>query len=65
MFGLYELAVLFLILSLPLFIIALVDILKHDFPGNDKIVWLLVVIFLPFLGPILYFLIGRQKRIKT
>lgn len=64
MLGLFELIILILILALPLFIICLVDILKHDFPDNDRIVWLLVVIFLPFLGPILYFLIGRQKRIK-
>jgi hypothetical protein len=27
----------------------------------EKIVWVLVVIFLPVLGPILYFFIGRPK----
>ncbi|MBC7350097.1 MAG: PLDc_N domain-containing protein [Candidatus Aminicenantes bacterium] len=64
MIGLSELIILFLILPLPLFIIALVDILRNDFPGQEKIVWLLVVIFLPLLGPILYFIIGRKKRIK-
>ncbi len=62
MIGLSELIVLFFILSLPLFIIALVDILRNDFPGQEKIVWLLVVIFLPLLGPILYFIIGRKKK---
>jgi hypothetical protein len=64
MIGLSELIVLFLILPFPLFIIALLDILRNDFPGQEKIVWLLVVIFLPLLGPILYFFIGRKKRIK-
>jgi hypothetical protein len=28
---------------------------------GEKIVWVLVVIFLPFLGSILYFLLGRPK----
>ena len=28
---------------------------------GEKIVWVLVVIFLPFLGSILYFFIGRPK----
>jgi hypothetical protein len=29
---------------------------------GEKIVWVIVVIFLPVLGPILYFFIGRPKR---
>ena len=28
---------------------------------GEKIVWVIVVIFLPVLGPILYFFIGRPK----
>ena len=28
---------------------------------TEKIIWVLVVIFLPFLGSILYFFIGRPK----
>ena len=28
---------------------------------TEKILWVLVVIFLPVLGPILYFFIGRPK----
>ena len=28
---------------------------------GEKIVWVLVVIFLPFLGSILYFFLGRPK----
>jgi hypothetical protein len=46
-------------------IIALIDILKSQFNGNDKIVWLLVVLFTNFFGAILYFLIGRNQKIKT
>jgi hypothetical protein len=45
-------------------IIALIDILKSQFNGNDKIVWLLVVLFTNFFGTILYFLVGRKQKIK-
>jgi len=44
-------------------IIALIDILRNNFKGNDKIVWVLVVIFFNFFGSILYFIIGRKQRI--
>lgn len=47
-----------------LWIIALVDILRSDFRGNDKVVWVIVVIFFPFLGSILYFLVGRSRKIR-
>jgi len=45
--------------------LALVDILRHQFKGNyEKLIWVLVVLFLPILGSILYFVIGRSHRIK-
>jgi hypothetical protein len=52
--------VLFIIL-LP--IMALISVLMNEFKGNDKIMWVLIIIFLPFLGSLLYFMIGRGKRI--
>ncbi|MCL4321226.1 MAG: PLDc N-terminal domain-containing protein [Deltaproteobacteria bacterium] len=55
---------LFWIASIVLWISALIDILKSDFRGgSDKIVWLLVVVFLPLLGAILYFTIGKNQKI--
>jgi hypothetical protein len=45
-------------------IIALIDILKSEFTGNNKIVWLIVVLFTNFFGTILYFLIGKEQKIK-
>jgi len=53
--------VLFIFL-LPL--LALISALMNDFPGNEKILWVLIILFLPFLGSVLYFLIGRDKRIS-
>ncbi len=45
---------------LPL--IALIDIVRNDFKGNDKLLWILVVIFFNIIGSVLYFVFGgRQK----
>ena len=52
-----------LVFALLLPLLALVDILKSKFEGNNKLIWVLVVILLPILGTILYFLIGRSQRI--
>jgi hypothetical protein len=51
--------ILFIIL-LPL--IALIDVLINRFPGNDKLIWVVIILFIPFLGSVLYFLIGRKNR---
>jgi len=32
--------------------------------GTDKIVWILILIFLPVLGSIIYFFVHRSKRAK-
>ncbi len=44
-------------------ILALVEILQSKFSGNNKVIWLLVVFFLSFIGAVLYFSIGRKQRI--
>ena len=61
--GVMELIVLLFVLFVPIWLIALVDILRNDFKGNDKLIWILVVIFVPFLGPLCYFFIGRKQKI--
>ena len=55
----------FFVVLLPLvfWIWTLIDILKSNFNGNGKIVWLLVVFFLSLLGSILYIAIGRKQKI--
>jgi hypothetical protein len=42
---------------------ALIDCLKSNFSGSNKLIWILLIIFLPVLGPILYLLIGRGQRV--
>lgn len=68
MLGAPEVFVLFmLIIFLAIFItwlIALIDILRSEFTGYNKIIWILVVLFVPLLGAILYFAIGRRQKIQ-
>jgi len=51
-----------LLLVVVFFLVSLIDILRHDFKGASKGLWL-AVIFLPLAGPVIYFLAGRKSRI--
>jgi len=56
---------LFWLVPLALAVVALVSILRSQFPGpNDKLIWTVVAILLPIVGPILYFTIGTKQRIQ-
>jgi uncharacterized membrane protein len=47
-----------------LWIVALVDVLRSRFDtSTDKLIWTLVVIFVPLAGIILYFFIGRRQKV--
>lgn len=48
------------LLLLP--ILALAHMLKSDFKGRAKLLWVLIIIFLPFLGSVLYFIMGKRYR---
>ena len=51
-----------ILILLPL--IALVDIIRSDFRGqNDKLIWVIVVLFLNIIGALLYIFKGRNQRI--
>jgi hypothetical protein len=54
----------FVIFTFVLYIYILIDILKHEFTGYNKIIWILVLIFFPVLGALLYLVFGRSQRIK-
>jgi len=66
--GFAELIIIFLVFLLPLalMIIALIDILRSTFKDStNKIIWVLVVIFVPLLGAILYFIMGRSQKVQA
>jgi uncharacterized BrkB/YihY/UPF0761 family membrane protein len=64
--GSFEFFILGLSLAVPLvlLIVALVDILKNDFKGTEKLIWASVVILVPYLGFVLYFFIGTDRKIE-
>ena len=47
------------ILWFLLWIVAIVDCVKSSNP--NKVVWIIVIILVPYLGSILYFLLGRKN----
>lgn len=64
--GSQEIVVILLIVIVTLLfpILALIDILKNEFEGNNKLIWILVVLFLWIIGAVLYYFIGRKQKIK-
>lgn len=49
-----------------LWLYAVVEILTKAFKnGTDKIVWLLVVLLLPVLGLIIYYIFGRSRLARS
>ncbi len=54
---------LLVLVSLIPWFIALVDMLRHEFrvPQN-KLIWLLTLLFVPVIGWVLYFYIGRKQK---
>ena len=54
----------FAFIFLGLTLIALVDILRNEFTGNNKIIWVLVLLFLEPINAILYYIIRYHQKIK-
>jgi len=46
---------------LVLDIVAIVDLFKNTKDMGKKILWLILILILPLIGLILYFLLGRKK----
>jgi hypothetical protein len=63
MLGVFEIILILMVLGIPA-LIALISVLQNEFTGNNKLVWLLVVLLIPFVGALLYFIIGRTQKIK-
>ncbi|HEY7751859.1 MAG TPA: PLD nuclease N-terminal domain-containing protein [Ignavibacteriaceae bacterium] len=61
--GLFELIIILILFGFIPFIIAFIDILKNEFEGYNKLIWLLAVLFAPMIGSIAYFIIGKKQRV--
>ncbi len=53
------------IAAFALWIWTLIDILRNEFTGSNKLIWLLAVILVPLIGMILYLFIGREQKIRN
>ena len=50
------------LLELGLLVWALLDIIRRErVKGGNKVVWILVVVLINIIGPIVYFLFGREE----
>jgi hypothetical protein len=50
-----------LIIQYALVIAAIIDLSRQEKIRGPKIVWVLVILLVNFIGPILYFVIGRDE----
>lgn len=41
-------------------VLVVIDIIKSNKDTEKKILWVIAVVFLPILGPVLYFIIGKS-----
>jgi hypothetical protein len=64
MIGVMELAVLLIPIYLINWIVAFGDIMRNQFQGDEKLYWLLAVIFVPLVGLICYFCFGRKQKVS-
>lgn len=60
-FGLMFLACLALMIF---WIWAIIDVANHEKTDNDRLIWLLVVILLHWIGALIYLLVRRPERIR-
>jgi hypothetical protein len=49
-----------LLIQLGLVIAALLDLVKREKTRGPKWLWLIVILFVNLIGPIIYFLVGRE-----
>lgn len=46
-----------------LWVVGLFDVMRNDFSGNNKILWVFLLLAVPPLGAIFYQLIGKYQKI--
>ena len=49
------------LIVLVLDIIAIVDVLKSSMDTGKKALWIILILILPVIGMVLYFLIGKKQ----
>jgi len=50
-----------LVIELGLIIAALIDLVRRERTRGPKWLWVLIILFINFIGPIIYFVFGRAE----
>ncbi|CAH1001690.1 hypothetical protein LEM8419_02596 [Neolewinella maritima] len=50
------------LLALLVVVFAVLDLVKKPYSIQKKVIWGAIIFFIPFLGAVLYFVLGRNKR---
>ena len=50
-----------ILLLLALIVVALFDLARRPKVNGPRWLWVVVIIFINFIGPVAYFLVGRQE----
>lgn len=55
-----------ILLTLLLPILAVISLLRSEYrDSTTKLIWLIIILFVPLAGSVLYFIIGRKQRVKA
>lgn len=55
------------VMLLPMLVtlLALIDAIRSDFVKDiNKLIWIFVIICVPFIGSVLYFFLGRSQKVQ-
>ena len=50
-----------LLLQLALIVVALIDLARRERTRGPKWAWVLIIVLINFIGPIVYFVLGREE----
>jgi hypothetical protein len=50
-----------LLLQLALIVVALIDLARRERTRGPKWAWVLIILLINFIGPIVYFVLGREE----
>lgn len=48
------------LITLVLYVAAIVDVLKKTMTSGKKTLWIIVILVFPIVGAVVYFLVGRK-----
>lgn len=55
-----------ILLTLLLPILAVISLLRSEYrDSTTKLIWLIIILFVPLVGSVLYFIIGRKQKVKA